>query len=1051
MLLRFWRPSASQVRCVVTSLVDACSELPHAATTPFLAATRSFAVAPAGSTSLPTDRAPDGRPFVGRDAQLAALDDALTAALAGHGNLVLLVGEPGIGKTRLSEEFTAHARARGALVLWGQCYEWDGAPPYWPWLQALRAWLQSDAPDVLRAALGRGAADIAQILPDVAEVVRDLPALPPMEPEQARFRLFDSVATALGNAARSQPLVVVLDDLHWADTPSLLLLQFLARAMREARLLVVGTYRNVEVGRQHPLAGALADLARQPGTQRIMLGGLPEADVRHVVRLAAGREPSSALVAAVFERTDGNPFFVEEVARLLASDDAIDRFNVLTWDRRVPESVREVTGRRLERLSAECNQVLAIAAVVGREFSLPILERVSGLDAGQLLDRLDEAVAAQVLQRQSGPGAYRFSHVLVQETIYAELSTATRVRLHGKVATALEQTFAANTDPILTDLARHCFQASLLGNADKAINYAIQAADQANMQFAWEEAVGHYERALQVIDLTDEPDEHRRCTLLLALAEAQFRSGEAARAAATGRQAAALARKIGAFGQLAEAIGGGTAFTGWTIGFSFDEARPLLEELLISLDPGDSALRVRLLGKLAVALYFFPDTIVRRRALSDEAVTIARRLGDPVALVSAHLSRRFALWDPGNVEERLADLTEAIRHAAAIGDIDLHFWAQFFCLVDLMELGDIVAADRALDTAARLAIESRAAHAQFWVMTFRAMRALLSGRFAEGEEFAEQALLIGQWAHPRETGASPERQYWRHLSTIRREQGQVEEIEELLDQVIAQMPSDSLRFFDVHRNWRCLITVLLCDTGRVVDARAEFERLAAVDFVDFRRDSMWLDSLTFLAEACAQLQDLPRATSLYALLEPYAGLNVVNQHGPICYGSASHYLGLLATLLTRWDDAERHFAVALAMNERMGARLYVVHTQHAWAEMLLRRGQPGDRQRALDLARAALSTAEERGMTRLASQAQALLDTVTEPAGVKSAATARGLSPREADVLRLLIEGRSDREIAAALFISHRTVMTHVANILNKLGVSSRTAAASLAVRDGLV
>jgi DNA-binding CsgD family transcriptional regulator/tetratricopeptide (TPR) repeat protein len=987
--------------------------------------------------------------FVGREAELRELLAALERASAGRGQVLLLVGEPGIGKTRLAEELSGSARECGALVLWGQCYEWEGAPPYWPWVQALRACLRALDVDTLRAALGRGVADIAQVVPEVGEVVPDLPDLPPLEPAQARFRLFDSLATFLGNLARSRPLVIVLEDLHWADKPSLLLLQFLARAARDARLLVLGTYRNVEVGRQHPLAEALAELARQPESRRVMLRGLPRDDVARYVALVAGREPPGALVDAVYHETEGNPFFVSEVVRLLAADGALARPDAAAWDPRVPESVREVVGRRLERLSADCNRILSVAAVIGREFSLPLLERASELDAGRLLDLLDEAVQAQIVHEQDSLAHYRFSHVLIQETLYDELSTATRVRLHARTGEALEQLHAANTDVVVADLARHFFQAAPLGKADQAIAYAVQAAEQANTQIAWEEAARHFERALQALDLIDRSDSRQRCTLLLALAEAQYRSGDAARAESTFRRAAMLARQMGAFEQLAEAI---TAYVGFTIGFTYGELRPLIEEILDGLDTGDSVLRVKVLAKLATALYFLPETLERREALVEEAVTMARRLDDPAALAYALLSRHEALWRPDNVAERLADTTEVVRIANDTAVPEVSFAGHLWRFYALMELGDIAEADHDLEALARLVEEWRAPAGRWTVKMLRAMRALLAGRFAESEHLIEQARPIGQLTHPRQWGGSVDRAYWRFVAAIRREIGKPEEIEELVEPLIAQIPTGTL-WYDANRNLRSLLAALYCDIGRETDARAEFERLAAQEFADFARDPLWLNSIAFLTEACVHLQDLPRANTLYALLEPYARLNLFNRQGIICYGSAAYYLGLLATAVSRWDDAERHFADALALNERMGARPYVAHTQHAWAAMLARRGRPDDAARARDLARQALGTAEELGMTRLVERVQTLIATLTAPPAVdaKNKESIYGLSPRELDVLRLLVEGRSDREIAAALFISHRTVMTHVASILNKLGVPSRTAAASQAVREGIV
>ena len=275
--------------------------------------------------------------FVGREDEMAVLRAHLDDACAGTGSVALLIGEPGIGKTRTAEELAADARLRGARVLWGRCYEGEGAPAYWPWVQLIRAYVRGHDPRALLAEMGPGAADIAQVVPEVGERLPGLAPPPPLEPTQARFRLFDSVTTFLANAASGQPLVLVLDDLHWADTPSLLLLQFLARELRRSRLLVVATYRDVEVGRRHPLSQTLAELARERISRRVPLRGFAHEDVARFIELTTGLLPPAELVAAVVGETEGNPFFVTEVVRLLAADGRLEQpEEARTWSVTIP-------------------------------------------------------------------------------------------------------------------------------------------------------------------------------------------------------------------------------------------------------------------------------------------------------------------------------------------------------------------------------------------------------------------------------------------------------------------------------------------------------------------------------------------------------------------------------------------------------------------------------------------------------------------------------------------------------------------------------------------
>ncbi len=477
----------------------------------------------------------------------AGLEDALS----GRGRLLMLVGEPGIGKTRTSEEFATYAALRNTQVLWGRCYEGEGAPAYWPWVQLIRSYVHECDPQALMSEMGPGAADIAQVVSEVRERLPGLPEPPALEPEQARFRLFDSITTFLKNASKSQPIVLVLDDLHWADKPSLLLLQFLARELRGARLMVLGTYRDVELRRGHPLADTLGELAREGLSQRILLRGLTERDVARFIEITAGMSPPEALIEAVFRETEGNPFFVNEIVRLLVADGRLERpEEVKSWSVTIPQGVREVVGRRLDHLSEECNRALTVASVIGREFGLDALERVilrqaqdERLKGDRLLEALEEAVAARVVAEVSrAVGRYSFTHALIRETLYEELGTTRRVRLHRQIGEVLEELHGADLEPHLPQLAYHFFEGAQGGDVEKAIGYAKRAAERATALLAYEEAVGHHEVALQALELKEKPDEARRCELLLALGEAQYKAGDLPKAKETFQRAADFSR-----------------------------------------------------------------------------------------------------------------------------------------------------------------------------------------------------------------------------------------------------------------------------------------------------------------------------------------------------------------------------------------------------------------------------------------------------------------------------------------------------------------------------
>ena len=503
---------------------------------------------------------------------MAALTADLDAAAGGRGGVVLVAGEPGIGKTRLAEELAAAAVARGALALWGRCWEGEGAPAFWPWIQVVRAYVQTVDPAALRSEMGAGAADIAQVVSAVRDQLPELPAPPSVEPEAARFRLFDSLAGFLRTAAARRPLLLVLDDLHWADAPSLALLRFLGRELEHATgPLVVGIYRHTEVDRGQPLVATLADLTRGQHSRRLLLGGLDEREVAGFVALVAGVAPSPELASAVYRQTDGNPFFVTEVVRLLASQSRLDHAEggSPALAAGLPEGVRAVVAERLGRLSDGCRQVLEVAAVVGRDFELRVLEPASGLDSDRLLELLEEAEAARVITEvPGGLGRWRFAHALVREVLYEGLPAARRVRLHGRVGEALEAVYAADPGPHLAELAHHFVVAAPGGQAmgDRAVRVATAAGRRALELLAWEEAAGLFERALAALELAEQPDQQQRCQLLLALGEARMAAGDVAAARSAYQQTAELAKRIDAPEALARAaLGLGLVVTGGTV------------------------------------------------------------------------------------------------------------------------------------------------------------------------------------------------------------------------------------------------------------------------------------------------------------------------------------------------------------------------------------------------------------------------------------------------------------------------------------------------------
>ena len=384
------------------------------------------------------------RGFVGRGEQLADVLAGVEDARGGSGGTFLVPGEPGIGKSRFADEVTARARELGATVLWGRCWEAEGAPAYWPWVQALRAHIRDTDPDRLRTELRAGASDVAQMLPELREILPDLEAAPAGSPERARFRLFDATAAFLRAAAETTPLVLVLDDMHAADTPSLLLLRFLAPELRDSRVVLLVAYRDTEAGPDDPLSLTVAELRRGPSTRTLLLGGLSVSEVGRCIETITGDATSEEIAWAVHRETEGNPLFVSELVRLLASEGRLEEAAADPWRASIPQGMHEVIAHRLHQLSPGCKRLLSVASVLGREARLDVLEHLGEVSGDELLDLLDEARAARVIgDRPGGHTGMRFSHALIRDSLYGELGRSERLRLHRRAAESLESRLRA--------------------------------------------------------------------------------------------------------------------------------------------------------------------------------------------------------------------------------------------------------------------------------------------------------------------------------------------------------------------------------------------------------------------------------------------------------------------------------------------------------------------------------------------------------------------------------------------------------------------------------
>jgi DNA-binding NarL/FixJ family response regulator len=1003
---------------------------------------------PLRSTAADTVRAQvahaSGEVFVGRERELAALGTALDQALAGEGRIVMLAGEPGIGKTRTAQVLARYAESRDARVLWGRCYEEPGAPPFWPWLQVIRACAEAYDDARLRGLLDSGAGDLADILPELAHRLPDLPAAQhPADPTQARFRLFDAITAFWKRVAADAPHLLVLDNLHWADAPTLRLLEFLAPAVGGTRLLVLGTYRDIELSRRHPLSNSLGELARDPRFQRLRLAGLSLAEAGRFVAAAAGRQVAPDLLAAVHGQTEGNPLFLAEVTRFLVQEGVLDeaaaaaRVGLGPVLRRIPEGVKEVIGTRLNRLSSACNAVLANAAAIGRSFSAEVLARIDGGAEEPLSAALEEALAAAVIESAVEPGCFQFSHALIRETLYDEIPPIRRTRLHLKIGAALETLHGRDPMSNLAALAYHYCAALPGGDPRKAADYAQRAAERADKVFAYEEAARYCRLALQALEAQGAADDDpaRRCRLLIGLGEALVKAGENLHAAEVLQRAAASAKALGVSLEFARAALAFEEAT-WRPGIPGDAAARLLRDALAGLGEEDSILRAHVLSSLTRALVF-SGALKEAMALHRQALAMARRLGDPGTIAAALRAVATARWLPQEFATRVRTTLEAEYLASTIGDRERVLEAASWRLFDLMELGDLNARAREFAAYTKLADEVRQPFYRYIAVSSRAMMALFEGRLEESERLAREALELGG----RMPGLDAEGIYGIQMFSVRREQGRLGELAPVVAYFVQNTAAAA--------TWRPGLALVYSELGLAAEARAEFEAVAASGFGSVPKDGRWVTCMAYLAEVCAFLGDADRAAALYAEIAPSEGRNLISPPNVACFGAASRHLGLLAATMKRWPDAERHFEAALAMNARQGARPALAHTQHQYAAMLLARNASGDRERAIALLDEALAAAQEMGMAGLAERAAALREEAGRVPG--RAHYPAGLSQREVEVLRLVAAGRGNREIAEALFVSHNTVANHVRSILTKTNTANRTEAAAFAVQHALV
>ena len=917
----------------------------------------------------PPDSPGEG-PLVGRVRELHELHDAFEDARGGRGGVHLVLGDPGVGKTRLAAALAQHAGAAGARVIWTRGWG-RAAPAYWPWVEVVRG-LTHDS-TARRCAASSAAPPISSCAwrPSSPSGCRR-PARPP-----ARTRIRTSRASRSSTrssrccacAVRTGPVLILMDDLQAVDEGSLIALDFVSRMLRDAAVLLVVTMHERVPDRTADAQIALQNIVRSG--RRLVLGGLSREDIGRLIELTSGRPAAPGLVEAVHATTEGNPFFAREVLALLLAEGRLDD---PPEELPLPDGVRETIRRRLEPLDERQFATLELAAIIGRTFNLATLERASPLERDSVLEALDAAAALGLVEPVPGSlGDYRFGHVLIRDTLFTGMPIAVRLTGHRVVGEALEHVYRGAIEEHLPEIAHHFLSAAPRGDPVKAVDYAERGAYRALDTLAYEQAVDLFERALETLERTD-ADATRRAGLLLGLGTAQARAGRPT-ARATFEAAVAVARAIDADEILARSALGFAPFA-LTPGYVDEAHVALLGEALERIGSANAAMRVWLLGSLAVALYW-SDSAARRAELAGEALAIARRLGDEPTLGIALSSAQLATTGPDMAEQGLAWLEELFALTGRTGETVMSLAARSRHVDVLLELDDITGADMAIETLERLAHEGRDPRAAAFAALHRARRATLEGRLTDAEhmlgEVAKVAAGLTASTVPITVASQGVVLTW-----LRHGLG---DVVELLRAHAARSPAMPV--------WRAALAAALAHAGRREEALLEFERLAADDFAALPRDNLWLAAMALLTETAVTLELPEEAVALHEQLAPFAGRNVVLPTVGFL-GPVEMWLGILAGVAGRDAEALEQFAAAGARATGGGARTSAARIAAEEAAVLLRDGGQAALTRAEELLTSAAAGAAQIGLPRVALHVEALRAQLGAPGAHPAGASLAG-------------------------------------------------------------
>ncbi len=960
-------------------------------------------------------------PFVARELELRQLQQALDHTLNGKGQVRFVTGEAGAGKSTLTEEFARRAQEKHAqlLVAVGDCNAQTGlGDPYLPFREVMgqltgdvehkltQGAITSENAGRLRNFLNFSGRALVDLGPDLIDIFvpgaglvtragqlvagetgwrarldrlrqereqrpdSDLSARASRQGSEQN-QIFEQFTRVLVTLAEEKPIVLMVDDLHWADDSSISLLFHLARRVGNSRILLLGTYRpeDVALGRgdqRHPLESTVNEIKRQHGDIFLPLSHEDEAGGRAFVDALLDAQPNQldeSFRQKLLRHTRGHPLFTAELlsgmrARgdlLMNEAGELEAGPTLDWDT-LPARVEGVIEERVKRLPESLQELVTIASVEGEVFSAQVLASLRSVDEREVLEALDgkldrryhlvhedslERIGSRRLSR------YRFRHNLIQRYLYGSISASRQELLHEDIAKALEELYDGRVAEFAGQLARHYRLANL---PEQAADHYLTAGRRAMHMYAAEEASILLQRGIDLLQQLPDTEENdaRRTHLLLALGRARWKLGETPESMALFEAAADLARRRGAGDQLAEAALGYDDVR-YRFGFPVEPAVKLYEEALEILDQGDSMLRVRVVSGLIRAQGHRMIPVVLK-TLVEQAIAMARRLDDPRALFTALEAKAMAFPQPEMLGERLGMREEMLDSAKRLGDQAPLLDAYVLRMEDLLAAGDIESVDRDMEVMHKMVEEVGEPFYDYCEVTKLAMRSLLAGRFEEAERCAQRGMEYSQQIDL----DNAEGVFGMQMFSIRRMQGRLRALAPLISQMVADHSESA--------SWRPGLALVYAEIGDEESARSEFERLAKDDFAQIPRDALWSTCLSYMADVCVFLQDAQRAAVLYRLLEPYAEQAVVVGNSITCNGAASRSLAQLATVMEDWERAEANFRHAISFNERLQAIPWLAYTHLQYAGMLLRRGHPDDSTGAREHLQRAMELAAQLGM-----------------------------------------------------------------------------------------